>query len=173
MIWPTMTRPTDSQLAAAPIFGRMSPTDRALIAGVSDVRSYAPGEVVFNEGDPAALILTILSGRVRVSSSAGATPELPEFLHAGDPLGDVGAFEGGPYPASAVAVERDRVPVDPTVRAVPAAGAAPHDGARLRARIDAANRAAHEGTQAASIADSPITNPPITNPPITGRQIDL
>ena len=60
---------------------------------------------MFNEGDPAAVILTILSGRVRVSSSAGGTPELPQFLHAGDPLGDVGAFEGGPYPASGVAVE--------------------------------------------------------------------
>ena len=105
MMCPTMPRPTDSQLAAAPIFGRMSPTDRALIADVSEVRSYPPGDVVFNEGDPAAVILTILSGRVRVSSSAGGTPDLPQFLHAGDPLGDVGAFEGGPYPASAVAVE--------------------------------------------------------------------
>ena len=99
-----MPKPTDSQIAAVPIFGRLSPEDRALIADVAEVRSYQPGAKVFTEGEPADVLLTILSGRVRVSSSAGS-PDLRGVLEAGDPLGDVAAFEGGPYPASGTAVE--------------------------------------------------------------------
>ena len=99
-----MPRPTDSQLAHAPIFGRVSPADRTLIAGVSEVRSYPAGATVFAEGEPASVLLTILSGRVGVTSAAGASA-LPDVLEAGDPLGDVAAFEGGPYPASGTALE--------------------------------------------------------------------
>ena len=99
-----MPRPTESQIAAAPIFGRISPSDRELIAAISEVRSYAPGAAVFTEGEPASVIFTILSGRVRVTSAPGSS-ELPEVLEAGDPLGDVAAFEGGPYPATGIAAE--------------------------------------------------------------------
>ena len=109
-----MTRPTDSQVAAAPIFGRLSPADRALVSGVSEVRSYDAGAAVFTEGEPASVVFTILSGRVGVQSTAGAS-DLPEVLEAGDPLGDVAAFEGGPYPASGTALERTECLVIPRV----------------------------------------------------------
>jgi CRP-like cAMP-binding protein len=107
-----MPRPTDSQVAAAPIFGRLSPADRALVSDVSEVRSYDPGAAVFTEGEPASVVFTILSGRVGVESNAGAS-DLPEVLEAGDPLGDVAAFEGGPYPASGTALERTECLVIP------------------------------------------------------------
>ena len=44
-----MPKPTDSQIAAVPIFGRLSPEDRALIADVAEVRSYQPGAKVFTK----------------------------------------------------------------------------------------------------------------------------
>jgi CRP-like cAMP-binding protein len=47
-----------------------------------------------------------------VESNAGAS-DLPEVLEAGDPLGDVAAFEGGPYPASGTALERTECLVIP------------------------------------------------------------
>jgi CRP/FNR family transcriptional regulator len=107
-----MPKPTDSQLATSPLFGRLSPPDRALVAGVSEVRSYDPGAAVFTEGEPASVVFAILSGSVRVQSKAGGS-DLPEVLEAGDPLGDVAAFEGGPYPASGTAVERTECLVIP------------------------------------------------------------
>lgn len=99
-----MPRPTELQIASIPIFDRLSPADRALIANISEVRSFAPGATVFAEGEPAAVMLTILSGRVRVTAS-DASAALPDLLEAGDPLGDVAAFEGGPYPATGTAVD--------------------------------------------------------------------
>lgn len=99
-----MSRPTDSQIASVPIFERLTPADRTLVADISEVRSYAPGSTVFVEGEPADVILTILAGRVDVTASAAASA-LPDVLEAGDPLGDVAAFEGGPYPATGTAVE--------------------------------------------------------------------
>ena len=59
----------------------------------------------FVEGEPANVILALLSGSVRVAAAGGEVHDLPEVLHPGDPLGDVGAFEGGPYPASGTALE--------------------------------------------------------------------
>jgi len=100
-----MANPSDDQVASVPIFSRMSPDDRALVAAVADVRTFAAGERVFTEGEPANTILAILSGSVRVTSKAGPVHDLPDVLHPGDPLGDVGAFEGGPYPASGMAIE--------------------------------------------------------------------
>ena len=114
MILPTMPRPTDSQLAATPIFERLSPPDRAQIAAIAEVRSYAPGEAVFREGDPADVIFTILSGRVRVTS-AGAPSDVPDLLEAGDPIADVAAFEGGPYPATGTVVDPTTCLVIPRV----------------------------------------------------------
>jgi CRP-like cAMP-binding protein len=99
-----MSTPTESQIAAVPIFARLAPADRTLLVDISEVRSFAPGATVFAEGEPADVMLTILSGRVRVTASAAST-ELPDLLEAGDPLGDVAALEGGPYPATGTAVE--------------------------------------------------------------------
>jgi CRP/FNR family transcriptional regulator len=99
-----MVNPTTEQVAFVPIFNRLSPDDQALLAAAAEVRSFEPGERVFVEGEPANVLLALLSGSVSVTASSGGH-ELPEILHPGDPLGDVGAFEGGPYPASGTAVE--------------------------------------------------------------------
>jgi CRP/FNR family transcriptional regulator len=99
-----MPTPTELQIASVPIFERLAPADRGLLADISEVRSYAPGATVFVEGEPADVMLTILSGRVRVTAPAAST-ELPDVLEAGDPLGDVAALEGGPYPATGTAIE--------------------------------------------------------------------
>jgi CRP-like cAMP-binding protein len=108
-----MPNPTDDQVASVAIFSRLAPEDRALIAAVADLRTFSKGDVVFTEGEPANVILTILSGRIHVSSAAGRALDLPEVLDAGDPLGDVGAFEGGPYPATGRAMTTTRCLVIP------------------------------------------------------------
>jgi CRP-like cAMP-binding protein len=100
-----MPNPTPDQVASVPIFSRLSPDDRSLVAAAAEVKTFGAGERVFTEGEPANVIMAILSGTVRVTASAGPVLDLPEALHPGDPLGDVGAFEGGPFPASGTATE--------------------------------------------------------------------
>ena len=100
-----MPTPTPEQVASIPIFSRLSPEDLELVAAAAELKSFRPGDPVFAEGEPANVILAILSGSVRVTSTSGTVRDLPEVLHPGDPLGDVGAFEGGPYPASGAALE--------------------------------------------------------------------
>ena len=99
-----MANPTIEQVASVPIFGRLSPDDQALVAAAAELRSFEAGAAVFIEGEPANVILALLSGSVRVIASSGRH-DLPDVLHPGDPLGDVGAFEGGPYPATGTALE--------------------------------------------------------------------
>ena len=100
-----MANPTLEQIASVPIFTRLSPDDQELVAAAAEVKTFQPGERVFVEGEPANVILALLSGSVRVAAAGGEVHDLPEVLHPGDPLGDVGAFEGGPYPASGTALE--------------------------------------------------------------------
>ena len=99
-----MVNPTTEQVASVPIFNRLSPDDQALLASAAELMSFEAGDKVFVEGEPANVILALLSGSVAVTASTGRH-DLPEVLHPGDPLGDVGAFEGGPYPATGTAME--------------------------------------------------------------------
>ena len=51
------------------------------------------------------MLLSLLSGRVRIFRAHDQLSDLPEVFDPGDPLGDIAAFEGGPFPASGMAVE--------------------------------------------------------------------
>jgi CRP/FNR family transcriptional regulator len=100
-----MTRPTDAQVASVPLFNRMSPEDRSLVAAVSEVRHFEIDERVFTEGEPSSAIMMIMSGRIRLTSGhAGAHDLVPEVIAASDPVGDILAYEGGPFPASGIAM---------------------------------------------------------------------
>jgi CRP-like cAMP-binding protein len=100
-----MQRPTDEQLATVPLFSRMSPEDRAQVAQVAEVLHYRTGDLVFKQGEPSNVLLSLLSGRVRIIPSDDKPADLPEVIDPGDPIGDVAAFEGGPFPASGMAAE--------------------------------------------------------------------
>lgn len=106
IIGPVSGVPTEDVLRRLPLFRRLSPADRARVAGVSRLPVFERGETVFNEGDPADAFLGIVEGRVKVFKSTPAGKELIlEIFGAGDPLGAVAVYEGVPYPASAITLE--------------------------------------------------------------------
>ena len=93
-------------LARTPIFRRLSPEDRERVARVAQVKTYARGDTIFSEGDPADFFYVVTAGRVKISKMTPAGHELIlEIFGVGDPLGAVAVYEGLPFPASATAIE--------------------------------------------------------------------
>jgi CRP/FNR family transcriptional regulator len=99
--------PVADALRAASLFRGLSEEDRQRLAEVALVKSWDKGETIFSEGDPSDFLLTVLAGRVKVVKLLPSGKEvILEIFGPGDPLGTVVAYEGRPYPASAIALER-------------------------------------------------------------------
>jgi CRP/FNR family transcriptional regulator, nitrogen oxide reductase regulator len=95
--------PEEQALSKVPPFRALSPEDRRRLAPYVRVKQHAPGEIVFREGAPSDRFYTVVEGRVKVVKFAPHGKELIlEIFGAGDPFGAVAAYEGVPFPASAV-----------------------------------------------------------------------
>ena len=94
-------------LRSSTLYRNLSPEDQKRLAAVSLARSYERGETIFAEGDEPTFLVTIASGRVKVVKTIPSGKEIIlEIFGPGDPVGAVVAYEGRPYPASAIAIER-------------------------------------------------------------------
>jgi CRP/FNR family transcriptional regulator len=101
-----VSAPDDELLRRLPFFRRVSPALRARVAEVARLKTYDRGELIFAEGDPSDVFIVIVSGRVKVFKSTPAGKEIIlEIFGPGDPLGAVAVYEGGTFPASAMALE--------------------------------------------------------------------
>ncbi len=96
----------DEAFRATVLYRALSADDRARLAEVSVLRSYDKGAVVFSEGDPSDFLYTIVKGRAKVVKLLASGKEvILEIFGPGDPVGAVVAYEGRPYPATAIAIE--------------------------------------------------------------------
>jgi CRP-like cAMP-binding protein len=97
----------DDGLRSVALFRALSADDRSRLAEVSSVRSYEKGETLFSEGDPSDFLYTLLTGRAKVVKMMPSGKEvILEIFGPGDPIGAVVAYEGRPYPATALALDR-------------------------------------------------------------------
>jgi CRP-like cAMP-binding protein len=106
----SMSADLDQALLRARVFSRLGSEDRRRLAAVSRLHLFHRGETVFSEGDPPDHFCTVLSGRVKVFKMTPSGKDvILEIFGAGDPLGAVAAYDGHPFPASAVAIEDSQV----------------------------------------------------------------
>lgn len=93
-------------LRSSALYRNLSAEDAERLAAVSLARTYEKGSLLFSEGDSSDYLYTIISGRVKLIKMMPSGKEvIIEIFGPGDPVGAVVAFEGRPYPASAVAIE--------------------------------------------------------------------
>ena len=93
-------------LRTTPVFRSLSPMDRETVARAASIRRYAKGQTIFEQGEPSDAFYTIASGRVKIFKMLPSGKDLIlEIFGRGDPLGAVAAYDGRPFPASAVALE--------------------------------------------------------------------
>ena len=83
--------------------------DTAARIHTSYQRTLAPGEVVFDEGDPADRLYVIRSGEVELVRENEARQRTVARLGAGDFFGELGVVLGAPRTARAVAVSQTRL----------------------------------------------------------------
>ncbi len=108
------------------------------------IRSYAPGEILFHEGDVGRALFILESGRVEVSRKPtdGASEPLA-ILNPGDYFGEMSLLDERPRSATAAAMDPVRVhllyktELEKLIRHVPHIGAAimTHLGMLLAARL--------------------------------------
>ena len=93
-------------LRATPVFQRLAPPDLRTVAEAAAIRRYGRGEVLFEQDAPSDAFYTIASGRVKIFKMLPTGKDvILEVFGKGDPLGAVAAYDGGPFPASAMALE--------------------------------------------------------------------
>jgi CRP-like cAMP-binding protein len=99
-------RPSPAVLNQLALFRHVGAEDRARIVGVSQLRTYERGDLIFSEGDDSAFFFIVVSGRVKVfKHGPGGHDVILEIFGPGGPLGAVAAYDARPFPASAQALE--------------------------------------------------------------------
>ncbi len=111
-------------------FHGVAPAELEKAARAAKEMTFAKGEVLFLEGEPCKGLYLVEAGRIRVyKSSLEGREQVLMLAGAGDSFNDVPVFDGGPNPASALALEASTVLVVPReavlgpIRGCPAAQA--------------------------------------------------
>ena len=69
-------------------------------------KRFSEGELLFSEGEPCHGLHIIASGKVRIfKTSLGGREQVLAVNTPGESVAELPVFDGGPYPASAVAIE--------------------------------------------------------------------
>jgi len=96
-------RPT---LAKVAIFSGLTDSELRFLAERAVPRQFAPGEMVFGEGEPCVGLYIVERGNIRIfKSSSGGREQVLSIDGPGSSVAEVPVFDGGSYPASGAAVD--------------------------------------------------------------------
>jgi CRP-like cAMP-binding protein len=93
-------------LAQAPIFAELTESELTFLAQRAVAKRYASGELIFSEGDACPGLHVIEAGFVKIfKSSASGREQVLALDGPGHSIAELPVFDGGKYPASAMAVQ--------------------------------------------------------------------
>ena len=99
-----------STLRQTPLFASLNDPELSLVAARSSTRSYIAGELLFSEGESCRGLYMVMSGRIRIfKSSRSGREQVLSIEGAGSSVAELPVFDGGNYPASALAIEPSEI----------------------------------------------------------------
>ena len=104
--------PTDlaAVLKNTHLFSSLSQPELQLLAQRTVRKLFSAGELLFSEGEPCNGLNIISRGKVRIfKTSVNGREQVLAIESPGDSVAELPVFDGGPYPASAVAVENTEI----------------------------------------------------------------
>lgn len=88
------------------LLSSLSPAELQLLAARTVRKHFSTGELVFSEGDACTGLQFISRGKVRTfKSSASGREQVLAVNVPGESIAELPVFDGGTYPASAIAIE--------------------------------------------------------------------
>ncbi|MHB1935598.1 MAG: Crp/Fnr family transcriptional regulator [Acidobacteriaceae bacterium] len=94
-----------SALQRTVLFGGMTAEELLDLAQQAVDLHFSKGEMLFLSGEPVKGLFVVVSGKIRVfQHNAEGREQVMHIDTAGSVIADVAVFDGGPYPASAIAV---------------------------------------------------------------------
>lgn len=97
---------TKERIARVPLFRGLSDAEIELLAQRTIEKRYRAGEMLFGEGQPCEGLFLILEGSVKIFKTSPSGREITLAVEtAPSSVAEVPLFDGGPYPASVVALE--------------------------------------------------------------------
>lgn len=92
------------KLRRVPMFARLPKSKLKLLAFASESISFADGEIMFNEGDPADAAYVIMDGEADILSQTDTGPAVVGTLHSNELVGELGVLTQAPRAATIRAV---------------------------------------------------------------------
>lgn len=99
-----------SFIRKVPLFSELSEEEQLLVGELVLDRTYGQSRIIFMEGEPGEALFFVKSGRVKIFKlSEDGREQILDIMRAGDIFAAVAFLDGGPYPASAEALEDARI----------------------------------------------------------------
>lgn len=93
------------------LFQDFSDAELKRLEGLAELKSYAAGEQLFEEGDPALSLLVIKYGSVQISQAGEDNMVMLATLGTGSHFGEMSFLDGEPRSATARAMEQSGIVV--------------------------------------------------------------
>jgi CRP/FNR family transcriptional regulator, cyclic AMP receptor protein len=92
------------------LFSSLSRAELQMLTTRSVLKQFSAGELLFSEGEPCQGLHVIAHGSVRIfKTSINGREQVLAVNGPGESVAELPVFDGGPYPASAVAVDHAEV----------------------------------------------------------------
>jgi len=93
-----------------PLFSELEPKELEQVKNIYLLRKYKKGQIIFIEGEPGEAVYFVKRGKIKIyKSDAEGREYILHIFGPGDIFAETVLLEGGPYPASAEAVEDSMV----------------------------------------------------------------